>query len=101
MPDETDLEVVWTNNALLTASAIKKYLQLKFSEKEVAFFFSLLKTFEKAIVLFPELYPVSKRKSKIRRAVLSKNLSVFYRRNNNRMEILAALDNRMDLSDWI
>ena len=101
MPDKIIFEIVWTNNALLTAQDIKKYLLYKFSDKEVSFFFSLLKTFEKAISLFPELYPLTRKKSKIRRAVLSKNLSVFYRKNRNKIEVLAVLDNRMDLSKWL
>jgi len=60
-----------------------------------------LKTFEKAISLFPELYPLTRKKSKIRRAVLNKNLSVFYRKNKNKIEVLAVLDNRLDLSKWL
>jgi|ERR1017187_1048903 plasmid stabilization system protein ParE len=99
MFDKIPIEIVWTKNSLITASTIKKYLQVKFSEKEVNNFFSLLKTFEEAVSFFPELYPVSK--NKVRRAVLNKNLSVFYRKHKKRIEILAVLDNRMDLSEWM
>ena len=99
MPDKIPLEIVWTSNSILTARAIKKYLEIKFSDREVEGFYSLLKTFEQAVSLFPGLYPLSK--NKIRRAVLNKNLSVFYRKNKSRIEVLAVLDNRMDLSDWI
>jgi len=99
MPNKTPLDVVWTNNSILGSIAIKKYLLAKFSNKEVTVFHSLLKTFESAVSFFPELYPVSKKK--IRRAVLNKNLSVFYRQNKNQIEVLAVLDNRMDLAEWI
>lgn len=93
--------VVYTNSALANASSIKKYLFRKFSEKEVAIFFALLQSFEIATISFPKLYPKTNKKKNIRRAVLSKVLSVFYRIKNSNIEVLAILDNRCDLQEWI
>ncbi len=62
-------------------------------------FFTLLQFFEEAISAFPELYPSSNKN--IRRAVLSKQVSIFYRVHKNRIEILSVLDNRSDLKDWL
>ena len=64
------LEVFWTANALENTRSIKEYLKEIFSTKEIEAFFILLQSFEEAISVFPELYPLSKKKS--RRAVLSK-----------------------------
>lgn len=101
MPNSKAVSVFWTDRALENAISIKAYLCEEFSDKEVANFFSLLESFEIAIGAFPELYPVSILKRGIRRAVLSKVLSVFYRIHKNNIEVLAILDNRCDLSEWL
>ena len=101
MPDKTVSTVLWTDRALRNASSIKKYLEINFSTREVENFYSLLHAFEIAISAFPNLYPKSKIKRRIRRAVLSKVLSVYYRISKNRIEVLALLDNRCDISKWL
>ena len=101
MPELKIKQVVYTNTSLKNATAIKKYLLHKFTQKEVDHFFSLLQSFEAAVVPFPKLYPTTNKKKNIRRAVLSKALSVFYRIENSTIEVLAILDNRCDLEEWI
>lgn len=94
-------KINWSNTSLSQAASIKHYLQENFSQKEINTFYALLKSFENAIALFPKLYQVSAKKKEIRRAVLSKELSVFYRYKNKCIEVLAMFDNRCDLTDWI
>ena len=101
MPEKKFLTVLWTNNALKNASSIRAYIEENFSEKEIERFFSLLSTFEEAVSIFPKLYPQTNKKAKIRRAVLSKVLSAFYRISGSKIEILAILDNRCDISKWL
>jgi len=101
MPERKKLTVYWTSETLKNASSIKNYLKENFSEKEVERFYSLLSSFEEAISIFPKLYPQTKKKDKIRRAVLSREFSVFYRISGNQIQVLAILDNRQDLSKWI
>ena|ERR1700722_19960740 len=99
MPDST-VSILWTDRALQNAISVKRYLQINFSEREIENFFLLLNAFEVAVCAFPKLYPVSSSKRKIRRAVLSKVLSVFYRIRRNRIEVLSIMDNRCDLKEW-
>lgn len=101
MPEHIPIKVRWTSNSLENASAIKKYLSENFSQKEIDSFYLLLSSFENAISAFPNLYPETKKNSHIRRAVLSKVLSSFYRIKKTDIEVLAVLDNRCDLSDLI
>lgn len=100
MPEKPLFEVYWTDNAFNNASQIKNYLSKNFSEKEVAAFYSLLAAFESVVNAFPYLYPSTKNNIMIRRAVLNKHLSVFYRIQKNRIEVLAAFDSRKNLTDW-
>ena len=71
------LFVDWTNRAISDSLAIKKYLLKEFSQKEIDHFYKLLESFEKIIISYPKLYPQSTKNKKVRRAVLSKELSVF------------------------
>ena len=99
MPEKPLFEVYWTDTAFNNASKIKNYLSKNFSEKEVAVFYSLLAAFESVVSAFPYLYPSTNNNIGIRRAVLNRNLSVFYRIHKNRVDVLAAFDNRKNLSD--
>jgi len=101
MPKAKITAVLWTGRALQNAVSIKKYLQDNFSNKEIENFYSLLSAFEMAASAFPELYPTSLVKRAIRKAVLSKELSVYYRINKSHIEVLAVLDNRCDIDKWI
>jgi len=101
MPESVKLKIRWTSQSLFQASLIKQYLLRKFSQVEVDNFYILLSTFEKAVVVFPKLYPETKNKIKIRRAVLSKELSVFYRIYKSQIDVLAVLDNRSDLEAFL
>ena len=101
MPKLKGVSIFWTDRALQNAISIKEYLLLKFSDKEVESFLSLLNAFEIAISAFPKLYSLSSIKHGIRRAVLNKALSVFYRIRKNNIEVLAIIDNRCDLTEWI
>ena len=77
MPDTKPWTVFWTTQALQNAESIKDCLNKNFSQKEIDAFYSLLNTFEEIISLFPQLFPATKRSKKIRRAMLSKEVSLF------------------------
>ena len=100
MSEQKELPVLWSNRSLQNSLSIKKYIAHNFSQKEVDNFFALLFAFEKAVSFFPKLYPFSNQQREIRRAVLSKELSAFYRIADSKIQVLAVLDNRCDLSDW-
>ena len=93
MLDVKSKDVIYTNTALDNASAIKDYLLHFFAKKESDTFFSLLQTFESAVISFPEIHPTASKKC----AVLSNALSIFYRIHHSNIEVLAILDNRCDL----
>jgi plasmid stabilization system protein ParE len=97
MPEQLIIPVLWTDRALQNAIDIKDYLSQQFSHKEFEHFTSLLRAFEVAVSAFPQLYPLSAVQPGIRRAVLSKVVSAFYRVHKQQIEVLAILDNRRDI----
>jgi plasmid stabilization system protein ParE len=92
---DASISLIWTPKAIVNTIEIKGYLAAKFTQREIDNFYSLLFSFEKIVVIFPELYSVTSKSKKIRRAVLSKQLSVFYKQINTEIFIIAVLDNRM------
>lgn len=101
MPRNKVVSIVWTERSLQNAISIKEYLSANFSSKEIDHFYAILQSFEIAICAFPELYPKSSIKKDIRRAVLSKVLSAYYRVHKGKIEVIALLDNRCDVSQWL
>lgn len=101
MPKPEVLSIFWTERALHNAVSIKAYLFTNFTHKEIENFFAILQTFEIAVGVFPKLYPQSTLKKSIRRAVLSQVLSAYYRIHKGRIEIIALLDNRCNISLWL
>jgi len=101
MPKPKITSIYWTERSLQNAISIKNYLLTNFSDKEVEHFYSLLQSFEIAVCAFPKLYPQSSVKNNIRRAVLSKVLSAYYRVHKSKIEVVAILDNRCDISKWL
>jgi hypothetical protein len=95
MTKKRKLVVDYSQQSLKNAKEIVAYLKLKFSEKEVNNFFQTLNDFENIVSIFPTLYSESQKK-KVRKAVLSKVLSVFYSIKRNKISIIAIFDNRWD-----
>jgi plasmid stabilization system protein ParE len=95
MVEKSSLVVEYSKQSLINAKDIVNYLRSEFTEREVNSFFKALNDFEKIITVYPILYPESSKKQ-IRRAVLSKVLSVYYSVKKNKILIIAILDNRWD-----
>jgi hypothetical protein len=86
------LPTEWSERAINSAVVIREYIEQNFSVKEVDSFYELLESFEKAVSVFPRLYPFSK--NKLRKAVLSYELSVVYKIQRKKIYIVDVIDNR-------
>ena len=95
MAEKRKLIVEYSKQSLENAKEIVAYLRRKFTEKEVNNFYQALTDFEKIISVYPTLYSESQKKM-IRRAVLSKVLSVYYSIKKNKISIISIFDNRWD-----
>ena len=98
MANEKVQPVVWSARSLKQVSKIQNYLLTKFAEKEVADLFDLLTSFEETVSGFPKLYQKFSFRKKLRRAVLNKNLSVYYTIRKQHVFVVSVLDNRMGFS---
>ncbi len=92
--------VVYTEEALLNMTQIRNFILLKFTQREVENFYKILFRFEDTVSVFPEIYPESFKGEDTRRAVLSKQLSVFYIVYKKQVSIVGMIDNRMGYDKW-
>ena len=100
MVDNRIYKIHYTDRSVADALTIKGYLLYKFTQKEVDKFYKMLGVFESLVCSFPKLYPKSPKSKNVRRAILSKQLSVFYTDSKNTIIVIAILDNRMDIIKW-
>jgi plasmid stabilization system protein ParE len=93
---KNDFGILWSKESKVQFERILLYLKNKWTEKEIKVFISQLKSFEKIVVKFPEIYSESKEYRGIRRAVLSKHNSVIYAIDweNNIIRVYTIFDNR-------
>ncbi len=97
---EAILPIIYTDRSVADSITIKNFILVKFTQREVENFYDMLGTFEKVVAVFPELYPKSNKNKNLHRAVLSKQLSVFYKITKSEILVIAILDNRMDYNKW-
>jgi plasmid stabilization system protein ParE len=87
-------EVTWTKKSISNTLEIKLYLNRKFGKKDdLVWFEKLLKQFEKTVSHFPTLYPKSQKLKSLRRAVIHKNITIYYRVEKERIVVVAMKDN--------
>jgi len=100
MADRLLYKIIYTERSLVNIQEIKNYLLYKFTQREVDNLYDRLNAFESIVIVFPDMYSQIAGRKQIRRAVLSKQLSVFYTISKESLIITAILDNRMDNSKW-
>ena len=87
-------EVTWTKKSVSNALEIKSHLNRKFGKKDDPVWFEkLLKQFEKTVSHFPTLYPKSQKLKSLRRAVIHKNITIYYLVEKERITVISMKDN--------
>lgn len=91
-------KVAWTDHALEELGQTFQYLELNFSEKETGRLAKKIESVLRNISKNPKLYPESSQQMGVRRAVVAKFNTLYYRVNieKNQIEILSFFSNRED-----
>lgn len=88
--------VIWSEMAENDLESILSYLiEVWGIQVNQQFLFETFSTIDK-ISHNPKLFPIIKTKEKIRKCVLTKHNSLFYKENKNHVIILRIFDNRQD-----
>lgn len=88
--------VIWSVRSVEHVIAIRSYLRAQFTQSEVHRLDMLLEGFERNVTEFARMYPRSTRKPMLRRAVLSRELVLYYQYSNNCVVVVAVMDSRYD-----
>ncbi len=91
-------EVVITSRAQTEIQTILEYLEIKWNEKTKRKFANKINSIMIQIVKNPELFPVSTVNKKIRKAVVSRQSSLFYHFNNKYIVVVSLFDTRQNPS---
>ena len=89
-------KLIWTEEALNGLKEIIDYLERKFSEKDVKKF---VKKFDKQIEIIkskPETFSFSPKSKTVRRAIVAKLTSIYYRIDGDVINLVTIYDNRKD-----
>ena len=89
-------EVIWSPLAQGDFTDILDYLDKEWDERVVVRFIDLVDHLIDQISNNPKQFPVIYKKEKIRKCVLTKHNSLFYRDSKNHIEILRIFDTRQE-----
>lgn len=89
-------QVVLTSRAKIEIEEIFEYLELKWNESVKKQFSNKINTIINLIIENPEIFPVSNSNKKVRKAVISKQSTLFYHLNSKHIIVLSVFDTRQD-----
>lgn len=90
---ENGYEIYWTDHALKELKKTYNYLELNFTETELRKLSIEIEAVLRLISTTPDLFPMSNSIG-IRRVVIKKFNTMYYRKKNKRIEILSFFSNR-------
>jgi len=90
--------IEWSGEALSNLHAIFDYLETKWTERELVKFTNRLDTTLKTIAIHPEAFPLYDMQKNVRRCVLSKQTTIYYKPmiTANKIFIVTLFDNRQN-----
>ena len=89
-------QIIWAPLAEADFAAILEYLDKNWDSKVATSFIDLTENAIDQISVNPKQYPVIFKKKQIRKCVLTKHNSLFYRDSRSQVEILRVYDTRQD-----
>jgi len=89
-------KIVWSDEALINLKEIIDYLEQNWSKKEIKKFAILLDRHLKIIENNPFLFAESPKSIKLRKSVLSKQITIYYRIMNYEIHLITLFDNRQN-----
>lgn len=91
-------KILWTNHAISELEKTLEYLENNWTERELRTFSAKLDHTIELISKSPEIFPISLEKRNIRKAVVEKYNNLYYRINQNSIEIISLFSNRKNPS---
>ena len=87
-------DIEWSDEALYNLSAIVHYLETNWTEREIENFFHRIDNVLNLIAKNPLLFSLTNKRKNVRRCVLSKQTSIYYKFENDKIFLITLFDNR-------
>ena len=88
--------VIWSPHSEQDFDQILDYLQKKWDFQVIEKFIEITELLIDQISLYPKRFPVINKKLNVRKCVLTKHNTLFYREMKNHIDILRIYDSRQD-----
>ena len=92
-----EFKIFWTNEALDNLEEILDYLNFRWTEREVNNFLDRLSKQISLIEQNPKLFPISLYNPRLRKAVLSKQTTIFYEVSGPVIYLVYLFNNKRDI----
>ena len=95
---DSETQIIWSAKAKMTYFRVLDYLNKNWSQRELIQFNKRTEIVLQSIKRNPEIFPVTKKHKNIRKAIIDKNNSCFYKvdRYKNKIFLLTFFDNRQN-----
>jgi len=93
---ENIYKLIWSDEALQNLKSIIAYLEERWTNREINKFARLLDRNLELIKDNPQLFPKSDHSQELRRSVISKQVSLYYRIENQTVHIVSIFNNRQN-----
>jgi len=93
---ENTCKIIWSDEALINLKGIIDYLETRWTKNEIYKFSQLLDHQLNLIKNNPFLYPEYPKLKGLRKSVLSKQISIYYRVIQKEVHIITLFDNRQN-----
>jgi len=87
--------VIWSKRAASDLQSIVEYLEENWTDKEIRSFFKKFDLAIQAVKSYPEAFPAAK-KNKVRRVVLTKQITMYYDVLEEEIRIVSIFDTRQN-----
>jgi len=88
--------IVWSSFAEEDLNRIIEYLLTNWNNQVTLQYVDLVDGLVTQIAIHPKMYPIINKKLRVRKCVITKQNSLYYRVNSERIEILRIYDNRQN-----
>ncbi len=93
----SDFKVFWTDEAIKNLQSIMDYLDSQWTQREIDNFKKKLAKQIELIETNPKLFPVSEYNPRLRKAVLSKQTTIFYEIADRMIYLVYLFNSRQDI----
>jgi len=88
--------IVWSDNSKVDISNLVLYLKLEWGKEIADDYITLIDELIQQFAIFPKMYPMIHKRKKIRKCVVSKHNTIYYREKRDFIEIVNVFDTRQN-----